>query len=155
MTSNDNIKNRNNIITNNSLLSEININFNNQNYKQKRNTIEISKFNNYNFNFNKNISEINNNNSFYFENYEYINKKNCFLDKIFFVDKSHNLIKHSLYKDIDIFRKDPFNENLIIMNRDSDIESRENSIILDQKYLLKELDFAILSLQQKQCGLIS
>ena len=155
MTSNDDIKNRNNTITNNSLFSEININFNEQNYKQKRNTIEISKFNNYNFNFNKNISEINNNNSFYFENYECINKKNCFLDKIFFVDKSHNLITHPLYKDIDIFRKDPFNENLIIMNRDSDIESRENSIILDQKYLLKELDFAILSLQQKQCGLIS
>ena len=37
-----------------------------------------------------------------------------------------------LYKDKEIFRKEPFNKNLIVMDKDSDVESVENSILKDK-----------------------
>ena len=55
-----------------------------------------------------------------------------------------------LYKDNDIFRNEPFNNNLIIMDRDSDVESHENSILKDKEFILKELNYGILSYQQKK-----
>lgn len=61
----------------------------------------------------------------------------------------NNDIKMPLYKDSDIFISDPFNENLISMYRDCDNNSENDSIKRDQKFLFKELNYGIVSFQQK------
>ena len=135
-----------------------------QNLKQKRNTIEISKlmfheFFSYNELVNKdmdcnnsfsvNITEIKNKMYKYeFNNINYIDIN--LQRKLSFIDISKKNVEIPLYKDIEIFNKEPFNNNLIIMNRDFDVESRENSIIIAQEYVLKELNYGILSFRQRQ-----
>ena len=137
-----------------------------QNIKQKRNTIEISNFIfhnflSYNVLTNKDMN-CNCNNSFDIDISEVKNqkfkynlgvKKDIILPKtITFIDISKKNVDIPLYNDNDIFDKEPYNNNLIIMNRDFDVESRENSIVTAQEYVLKELNYGILSYQQKQCN---
>ena len=125
---------------------------------KKRNTIEISSSKALiligNFVNSKEINIINNdniiNNSFVNWEYEY-NKHQIILPEIIsFSYISNKNIYLPLYKDKEIFRKEPFNKNLIAMDKDSDVESLENSILKDKEYVLKELNYGILSYQQKQ-----
>ena len=137
-----------------------------QNIKQKRNTIEISNFIFHNFLSYNDLTNkdmnCNCNNSFDIDISEVKNqkfkyklgvKKDIILPKkITFIDISKKNVDIPLYNDNDIFDKEPYNNNLIIMNRDFDVESRENSIVIAQEYVLKELNYGILSYQQKQCN---
>ena len=125
---------------------------------KKRNTIEISSSKALiligNFVNSKEINIINNdniiNNSFVNWEYEY-NKHEIILPEIISFSYIPNKnIYLPLYKDKEIFRKEPFNKNLIVMDKDSDVESLENSILKDKEYVLKELNYGILSYQQKQ-----
>ena len=125
---------------------------------KKRNTIEISSskalilIGNFihskeiNINYDDNFV----NNSFVNWEYEY-NKHEIILPEIISFSYIPNKnIYLPLYKDKEIFRKEPFNKNLIIMDKDSDVESAENSILKDKEFVLKELNYGILSYQQKQ-----
>ena len=127
-------------------------------FYKKRNTIEISSskalilIGNFihskeiNINYNDNIV----NNSFVNWEYEY-NKHEIILPEIISFSYIPNKnIYLPLYKDKEIFRKEPFNKNLIVMDKDSDVESLENSILKDKEFVLKELNYGILSYQQKQ-----
>ena len=125
---------------------------------KKRNTIEISSskalilignfVNSKEININNNDNIINN--SFVNWEYEY-NKHQIILPEIIsFSYISNKNIYLPLYKDKEIFRKEPFNKNLIVMDKDSDVESLENSILKDKEFVLKELNYGILSYQQKQ-----
>ena len=125
---------------------------------KKRNTIEISSSKALiligNFVNSKEINIINNdniiNNSFVNWEYEY-NKHEIILPEIISFSYIPNKnIYLPLYKDKEIFRKEPFNKNLIVMDKDSDVESLENSILKDKEFVLKELNYGILSYQQKQ-----
>ena len=125
---------------------------------KKRNTIEISSsktlilignfINSKEININNNDNIINN--SFVNWEYEY-NKHEILLPEIIsFSYVPNKNIYLPLYKDKEIFRKEPFNKNLIVMDKDSDVESLENSILKDKEFVLKELNYGILSYQQKQ-----
>ena len=125
---------------------------------KKRNTIEISSSKAFiligNFVNSKEINIINNdniiNNSFVNWEYEY-NKHEIILPEIISFSYIPNKnIYLPLYKDKEIFGKEPFNKNLIVMDKDSDVESLENSILKDKEFVLKELNYGILSYQQKQ-----
>ena len=125
---------------------------------KKRNTIEISSskalilIGNFVNSKEINIINIDNiiNNSFVNWEYEY-NKHQIILPEIISFSYIPNKnIYLPLYKDKEIFRKEPFNKNLIVMDKDSDVESLENSILKDKEYVLKELNYGILSYQQKQ-----
>ena len=133
-------------------------------YNKKRNTIEISSskvldlrgnFINSKNNFINNQDNIMNN-SFHslilVENE--MNKAKLILPgQINFSYISNKYINLPLFQDKDIFRKEPFSQNLILMDQDSDVESLENSILKDKEFMLKELNYGILSYQQKQYDL--
>ena len=125
---------------------------------KKRNTIEISSFKALiligNFINSKDINiKCNNkiiNNSFVLWENEYNRHEIILPEIISFSNIQNKNINLPLYKDKEIFRKEPFNKNLIVMDKDSDVESVENSILKDKEFLLKELNYGILSYQQKQ-----
>ena len=125
---------------------------------KKRNTIEISSSKALiligNFINSKDINiKCNNkiiNNSFVLWENEYNRHEIILPEIISFSNIQNKNINLPLYKDKEIFRKEPFNKNLIVMDKDSDVESVENSILKDKEFLLKELNYGILSYQQKQ-----
>ena len=125
---------------------------------KKRNTIEISSSKALiligNFINSKDINiKCNNkiiNNSFVLWENEYNMHEIILPEIISFSNIQNKNINLPLYKDKEIFRKEPFNKNLIVMDKDSDVESVENSILKDKEFLLKELNYGILSYQQKQ-----
>ena len=126
---------------------------------KKRNTIEISSskalflignfINSKDINIKNNNNQILNNSFVIWEN-EYNRHEIIFPEIISFSYIQNKNINLPLYKDKEIFRKEPFNKNLIIMDKDSDVESAENSILKDKEFVLKELNYGILSHQQKQ-----
>ena len=125
---------------------------------KKRNTIEISSskalilignfINSKDINIKYNNKIINN--SFVLWENEYNRHEIILPEIISFSNIQNKNINLPLYKDKEIFRKEPFNKNLIVMDKDSDVESVENSILKDKEFLLKELNYGILSYQQKQ-----
>ena len=125
---------------------------------KKRNTIEISSskalilignfINSKDSNIKCNNKIINN--SFVLWENEYNRHEIILPEIISFSNIQNKNINLPLYKDKEIFRKEPFNKNLIVMDKDSDVESVENSILKDKEFLLKELNYGILSYQQKQ-----
>ena len=126
---------------------------------KKRNTIEISSSKTLiligNF---INSKDINNyekimNNSFAIWGNEFVKQKIILPELISFSYIENKNIYLPLYKEKEIFRKEPFNNNLIPMDRDSDVESLENSILKDKEFVLKELNYGILSYQQKEYDL--
>ena len=126
---------------------------------KKRNTIEISSSKALiligNF---INLKDINNyekimNNSFAIWGNEFNKQKIILPELISFSYIENKNIYLPLYKEKEIFRKEPFNNNLISMDRDSDVESLENSILKDKDFVLKELNYGILSHQQKKYDL--
>ena len=125
---------------------------------KKRNTIEISSSKALiligNFINSKDINiKCNNkiiNNSFVLWENEYNRHEIILPEIISFSNIQNKNINLPLYKDKEIFRKEPFNKNLIIMDKDSDVESAENSILKDKEFVLKELNYGILSYQQKK-----
>ena len=125
---------------------------------KKRNTIEISSSKALiligNFINSKDINiKCNNkiiNNSFVLWENEYNRHEIILPEIISFSNIQNKNINLPLYKDKEIFRKEPFNKNLIVMDKDSDVESLENSILKDKEFVLKELNYGILSYQQKQ-----
>ena len=126
---------------------------------KKRNTIEISSSKALiligNF---INSKDINNyekimNNSFVIWGNDFNKQKIILPELISFSYIENKNIYLPLYKDNEIFRKEPFNNNLIPMDRDSDVESLENSILKDKEFVLKELNYGILSYQQKEYDL--
>ena len=126
---------------------------------KKRNTIEISSSKTLiligNF---INSKDINNyekimNNSFAIWGNEFNKQKIILPELISFSYIENKNIYLPLYKEKEIFRKEPFNNNLIPMDRDSDVESLENSILKDKEFVLKELNYGILSYQQKEYDL--
>ena len=138
-----------------------NPNYNTQNnsfyyLNKKRNTIEISSskalilignfINSKDINNNEKIM----NNSFKIWENEFNKQKIILPELISFSYFQNKNIYLPLYKDKEIFRKEPFNNNLIMMDKDSDVESLENSILKDKEFVLKELNYGILSYQQKK-----
>ena len=138
-----------------------NQNYNTQNnslyyLNKKRNTIEISSskalilignfINSKDINNNEKIM----NNSFKIWENEFSQQKIILPELISFSYFQNKNIYLPLYKDNEIFRKEPFNNNLIMMDKDSDVESLENSILKDKEFVLKELNYGILSYQQKK-----
>ena len=138
-----------------------NQNYNTQNnslyyLNKKRNTIEISSskalilignfINSKDINNNQKIM----NNSFKIWENEFNKQKIILPELISFSYIENKNIYLPLYKDNEIFRKEPFNNNLIMMDKDSDVESLENSILKDKEFVLKELNYGILSYQQKK-----
>ena len=138
-----------------------NQNYNTQNnslyyLNKKRNTIEISSskalilignfINSKDVNNNEKIM----NNSFKIWENEFNQQKIILPELISFSYFQNKNIYLPLYKDKEIFRKEPFNNNLIMMDKDSDVESLENSILKDKDFVLKELNYGILSYQQKK-----
>ena len=138
-----------------------NQNYNTQNnslyyLNKKRNTIEISSskalilignfINSKDVNNNEKIM----NNSFKIWENEFNQQKIILPELISFSYFQNKNIYLPLYKDNEIFRKEPFNNNLILMDKDSDVESLENSILKDKDFVLKELNYGILSYQQKK-----
>ena len=138
-----------------------NQNYNTQNnslyyLNKKRNTIEISSskalilignfINSKDINNNQKIM----NNSFKIWENEFNQQKIILPELISFSYFQNKNIYLPLYKDNEIFRKEPFNNNLIMMDKDSDVESLENSILKDKEFVLKELNYGILSYQQKK-----
>ena len=125
---------------------------------KKRNTIEISSskalilignfINSKDINIKYNNKIINN--SFVLWENEYNRHEIILPEIISFSNIQNKNINLPLYRDREIFRKEPFNKNLIVMDKDSDVESVENSILKDKEFLLKELNYGILSYQQKQ-----
>ena len=125
---------------------------------KKRNTIEISSskalilignfINSKDINIKYNNKIINN--SFVLWENEYNRHEIILPEIISFSNIQNKNINIPLYRDREIFRKEPFNKNLIVMDKDSDVESVENSILKDKEFNLKELNYGILSYQQKQ-----
>lgn len=66
------------------------------------------------------------------------------IEKIYFEDEENKKVDFPLFKnEKDIFSKDPFTENLIILSEDEDVKSNDDLIHNHQEFLLDELDFAI------------
>ena len=126
---------------------------------KKRNTIEVSNskiffiidnLNNIRDNIINKEENKTFNNSFIIWNNELSKEKIIIPENIVFSKESNKFINLPLFRDKEIFRREPFNHNLIIMDNDSDIESLENSILNDKEFVLKELNYGILSYQQKK-----
>lgn len=70
--------------------------------------------------------------------------------EIFFTTHKNSKLFRVLFNDNDKYTKDPFSENLISNICDEDIESTDDNIANGKNYLIKELNYGILSAQQNK-----